>query len=299
MGATEMIILTEGLKPSDKGFWDTIFDRFSRVFIPRAIFVAAIFVAGNWYKDKIKCIVPDSVKLNMKIEYIENMCWMKGFYIYEEIGNENEHNLFGIPTFLENDGKLNNTNVLCSTKVNGTRNHHCVPMKKTKFNQYQFMHFFLIGLWFAYSLPFMIITLWTWNQLCFERESEDRAISIEQLISRYFSENMDQWLFRKSDGKKKNMYSKVSQFLFGERDSERRYFDGKVQFWIHFTFEVLVRALVVVVNIASFLLTDHVLNGTFMKYGYEWERWGEVLPTSGICEVKFYQYVIMDFKNEF
>ena len=129
------LLSSEDLEPSDHYHWDTMFDRFSRVIMPNALLVSAIFVAANWWRDKITCDIPPSVTLNTP--FIQNVCWIEGFYVYKEIGFNNLHGLYGIPTHINNDGKFIGTNKLCTRNMNGTVDKLCEPMHKSLYYQYQ------------------------------------------------------------------------------------------------------------------------------------------------------------------
>ena len=280
------IISTEGFEPSDKGFWDTLFDRFSRVIMPRALLVSAVFVAANWLSFHISCLVPPSVNpATLSTTYIENVCWMEGFYVFEEIGFDNLHGIYGIPTYIHHDGIYEDSGKTCATNLNGTIDKLCKPMEKSSYYQYQYMHFVFIAMYLVYSVPYMIIKLWNWEKVRLDEDSDDRSVTVEELITRYFSDDVNYWLFSNNTYGEHRTSFKLLIYLF-PKVGTKRHFCNKLYYCLCLVFEVFVRTLVVAVNIVAFKFIDYCLNGSFIKYGYSWDRWGnEILPAYGICEV--------------
>ena len=264
--------------------------------MPSALLVSAIFVAANWWRDKITCDIPPSVTLNTP--FIQNVCWIEGFYVYKEIGFNNLHGLYGIPTHINNDGKFIGTNKLCTRNMNGTVDKLCEPMHKSLFYQYQYMHFVFIAMYLVYGVPFMMIKLWNWEKIRLDRDSDNNNISEEELIVRYFSEDVNYWLFRENTYQEHRCIIRLLRYFYPKEKYNGAWMN-QTYFYLCLVFEVMVRSLVVSVNVGTFVLTDYFLNGNFMKHGYTWQSWGnEVLPTYGICEVRQYIFRHSNVKND-
>ena len=148
------------------------------------------------------------------------------------------------------------------------------------------MHFVFIAMYLVYGVPFMMIKLWNWEKIRLDRDSDNNNISNEELIVRYFSEDVNYWLFRENTYQEHRCIIRLLRYFYPKEKYNGAWMN-QTYFYLCLVFEVMVRSLVVSVNVGAFVLTDYFLNGNFIKYGYSWQSWGnEVLPTYGICEVR-------------
>ena len=120
---------------------DSLFDHYSRVLVKRILIVATILVGVNWFNDKIQCAIPPSKQQLGFISFVSDICWLQGYYVYDEIGLNNTHRYYGIPDNIYHDGRYNESGELCSRKINETIiDEFCKPMEKHHYRHYQYIH---------------------------------------------------------------------------------------------------------------------------------------------------------------
>lgn len=149
-------ILQVKLKPRQ----DSYSDQFSRVVLLKVMLFGAFITGMSWYSDKINCIILQSGgKPIVEPGFVQQSCWINGFYVYEEIrDHKNNLGYYGLPREINMDGKYPESQAFCDTDgpTGNSKNKGCVPMKKTFFMQFQYMTFFLTALACLYYSPYML-----------------------------------------------------------------------------------------------------------------------------------------------
>nr|CRX73266.1 Innexin 10 [Hydra vulgaris] len=135
-------ILSIQIKPRHDG----IFDQYSRIFMPKILLLSSIAVGVNWYVDKLTCTKSENIEFSS--EFINEACWINGFYIYKNMTNRMT-TYYGIPEDITRDG-LKKDGSLCTV----TRRSDCIPMEKLYYIQYQWFPFFIASLMILYFIPY-------------------------------------------------------------------------------------------------------------------------------------------------
>ena len=249
---------------------DSIFDLYSRVFVKRTLLVTILLVGANWLSDTVTCVIPASATLDRY--YVAEICLIQGYYVYEEIGSNNTHGFYGIPSNINHDGRNSRTGELCTRRINGTVDESCIPMKQKWFKQYQSMHFVFAGLLVLYCFPYVIFKIANSDMLALSEDLEKES--------------------RKDENRK--LFGKESSATDGAHDLLIKYFDVEDarQGLIRIAGIIFVKFLYVFNNIFAFHYTNNVLDGNFVRFGSSWEWRNELLPASGICQVGS-QYFLM------
>lgn len=99
MASTIREILT--FKVKDR--YDDVTDHFTRIFMPKVFIISAIVTGLNYFYDKVHCIVSEKSVLSM--EYVQSICWITGFFIYDEMHTKiTDSAYYGIPKNMDYDG---------------------------------------------------------------------------------------------------------------------------------------------------------------------------------------------------
>ena len=86
-----------------KSRYDTASDQYTRIFMPKLFIVSSLIMAFSYFNDKLNCMV--SNRLDMSKEFVQETCWIQGFYIYHEMHTKlNESAYYGIPEYTGYDG---------------------------------------------------------------------------------------------------------------------------------------------------------------------------------------------------
>jgi len=86
-----------------KSRYDTASDQYTRIFMPKLFIVASLIMAFSYFNDKLNCLV--SNRLENSREFVQESCWIQGFYIYREMHQYlNESAFYGIPEHISHDG---------------------------------------------------------------------------------------------------------------------------------------------------------------------------------------------------
>ena len=258
---------------------DSRFDQFNRVLMKKLHLIVAFLVAANWYNDRINCIIPSDSKLTRF--FVADMCWAEGFYIYKEVGFNNTHGYYGIPTDVNHDGRYASSGKLCTRNVKGVIDEQCILMEKKWFCQYQYMHFFFAAFFLIYYFPYELY----------------KVVNSDIVrIHKDLAENEGHRLLVK-DAEGDNVILDIPTKKLGHGSVNdiawyfRNYFDKRDVCWkkggMRIAGTILIKVLYTAINVSAFLLVNLILNGYYTSFGYNWTKWGkEVLPSPGICEVR-------------
>ncbi|XP_066918029.1 innexin inx2-like [Clytia hemisphaerica] len=251
--------------------YDAVTDRYSRVFMPKLFIVSSLVMGFSYFNDKLNCMV--NSRLGGLKEFVQETCWIQGFYIYHEMHTKlNESAYYGIPEYSGYDG-ITGKGQLCSM-INraGGANKICTPMTKRYFLHYQWLPFYVCSLAIFYFFPYMM----------FKAGNSD-IISLVDIVKNGSLRDVD----------------KITNNYFNYKISSR----SKMKMLIWFNF--FVKVLYIVINICGFKLTDYTMDGRFIDYGLDWLKWNDVpnhiahdivktgvpkpgdyfLPSVGMCEV--------------
>lgn len=265
---------------------DGFSDQFSRIFITKILLVCAIVVGMDLYNDHLSCYIteetePDDSDASKHESFIEAACWAQGLYVYRDLPRDSSI-YHGVPKNLQHDG-YNDLEMTYNEKYEGCEtkrskpHERCIPFTKVFYTQYQYFPYYIACLAALYYLPYIMFQL-----------SNHDLVNLKNSVSEPDVNSMDN----------------VKRFI-------DNYFDyanngGVVILRVKVLFNLAIKMAYVVVNVGSFLLTDHLLNGDFRTYGFNRVQWflskttlhgarngyrshpGNILlPTIGICEVPY------------
>jgi len=162
--------LTIRIKPRD----DNVSDQYSRIFMFKILLVASMVCGLSWYADKFNCFLDEKMMVSEEFPgFVGSTCWIQGVYVYKQLSHRNDEiAYFGITKDIDQDGMYEGK--LCKTikRPENIRNEHCVPMKKTFFQQYQYMPFLLGAVAFLFYLPYMFHKVANHDLVRLKRETE-------------------------------------------------------------------------------------------------------------------------------
>ena len=73
--------------------------------MPKLLVILAIVMSFSHFNDKLNCMV--NSRLNGLREFVQETCWIQGFYIYHEMHTRlNESSHYGIPEYPGYDGVM-------------------------------------------------------------------------------------------------------------------------------------------------------------------------------------------------
>jgi len=247
---------------------DSHTDQYNRLVMVKVMLISSFAVGMNWFKDKLKCIVPKSSSFDGG--FVGDACWINGFYVYADLKHvQNSLGYYGIPTDVSLDGIYANGKYCATVNQQGLLNEDCTPLTKTFFLQYQWYPFFLASLAFLFYLPYMAFTL-----------ASNDTISLRKAIKEGDEKKISKTFFDYSINSPKRM---------------------RIRIVIH----VLVKILYIIANVASFMIINNTFYGEFSSYGKRWLDWSNMgddqfdytksramskpgermLPTFGLCDV--------------
>ena len=83
--------------------YDSGSDQYTRIFMPKLFIVSSLIMGFSYFNDKLNCMV--NSRLNGLKEFVQETCWIQGFYIYHEMHTKlNESSYYGIPEYTGYDG---------------------------------------------------------------------------------------------------------------------------------------------------------------------------------------------------
>ena len=138
---------------------DSYFDQYTRLLVPKLLFVSSVIISINWFQDDVHCIVPTNVDLSA--DFVSDTCWINGLYIYQNMINRSsqEAGYYGIPLDLSFDGLYHDGRPCSVLTRHGRLKPNCIPMEKTYYLQYQWFPFFIASLMILYFLPYTLFVI--------------------------------------------------------------------------------------------------------------------------------------------
>ena len=86
-----------------KSRYDTASDQYTRIFMPKLFIISSLIMAFSYFNDKLNCMVTE--RLEPSKDFVQETCWIQGFYIFNEMENHLENSAFyGIPDDTTYDG---------------------------------------------------------------------------------------------------------------------------------------------------------------------------------------------------
>ena len=83
--------------------YDSASDQYTRIFMPKIFIISSLIMGFSYFNDKLNCMV--NSRLNGLKEFVQETCWIQGFYIFNEMENHLENSAFyGIPDDTTYDG---------------------------------------------------------------------------------------------------------------------------------------------------------------------------------------------------
>ncbi|XP_066918028.1 innexin inx1-like isoform X2 [Clytia hemisphaerica] len=263
--------LWEVISWKSKSQYDTAGDQYTRIFMPKLFIISSLIMAFSYFNDKLNCMV--SSRLNGLKEFVQETCWIQGFYIYHEMHTKlNESSYYGIPEYTGYNG-ITKDGQLCST-INRAGGVHtkCAPMTKRYFLHYQWVPFYVVSLAILYYVPYLIFKSVNSDLISLVDTVETGNLrDVDKIANNYFNYRIN---------------SKVKM---------------KIIVWVN----LMIKVIFIVVNISGFLLTDYTMDGRFIDYGLNWISWNDVpnhiahdivkrgtpkpgdhfLPSVGMCDI--------------
>ncbi|XP_066918022.1 innexin inx3-like [Clytia hemisphaerica] len=251
--------------------YDAASDQYTRIFMPKLFIISSLVMGFSYFNDKLNCMV--SARLHELKEFVQETCWIQGFYIYQEMHTRlNESSYYGIPEYNGYDG-VTKAGQLCSMLDRaGGKNIACNEMTKRYFLHYQWLPFFVCSMAILYFFPYLIF-----------RAGNSDIISLVDLVL---------------TGNMKDVDKLVNNYFNYKINS-------KLKMRIIIWFNLVLKFLYIGINFAGFFLTDFTMDSLFIDYGAAWWEWNKVpnsiahdivktgipkpgdrfLPSVGICEV--------------
>uniref|UniRef100_A0A7M5WUJ7 Innexin n=2 Tax=Clytia hemisphaerica TaxID=252671 RepID=A0A7M5WUJ7_9CNID len=254
-----------------KSRYDTASDQYTRIFMPKLFIISSLIMAFSYFNDKLNCLVHK--RLETSKDFVQETCWIQGFYIYHEMEDHLTNSAFyGIPEETSKDG-MNINGALCETKNRQKENQpHCRPMTRRYFLHYQWIPFYVCSLAVLYFFPYLIFKFGNADLISLVDYIRTGGFKdVDKIVNNYFNYKIN---------------SKLKMRLI---------------VW----FNIFIKLLFILVNVSGFILTDFVMGGRFLSYGPSWLRWNELpndvahnlmkspapkpgdyfLPSVGLCNI--------------
>lgn len=256
---------------------DSITDQFNRILMVKMLVIFSIVTSMEFFSDKVTCMFIMTQDTYMTEEFVHSACWIRGFYVYEELVNRTtESSYYGIPRDVEIDG-VDDNKELCRRVNQRTRqrNHACRPLTKKYFVQYQYFPFYVASLAIFFYIPYLFFRVVNRDMINLKAAVKDASgdQAATNIINMYFN--------YKSNG-------------------------GKFILRIKVCLTIAIKLLYVIVSVCSFMFTDHLLGYKYVNYGVDWLRWSRkshirgydhrrargvprpgdiLLPSMGFCDI--------------
>ena len=95
--------LWEVISWKTKARYDSGSDQYTRIFMPKLFMISSLIMAFSYFNDKLNCMV--NSRLNGLKEFVQETCWIQGFYIYHDMHTKlNESSYYGIPEYIGYNG---------------------------------------------------------------------------------------------------------------------------------------------------------------------------------------------------
>lgn len=159
-------------------------DQVSRIIVTKIFIVASIVMGVDWFHDTVSCIPP--VKSKLPDKYIEDACWVKGFYIFHEHQpHMRKSNYYGIPNELHHDGvrhtEFGTIKDFCSMRdQHGSPSNDptCAKLDKYYFLQYQWMPFYIFSMSAMFYLPYMLFRMANTDVISLKLNMKDDQVRV-------------------------------------------------------------------------------------------------------------------------
>ena len=134
--------LWEVISWKSKSRYDTASDQYTRIFMPKLFIISSLIMAFSYFNDKLNCMV--NSRLNGLKEFVQETCWIQGFYIYHEMHTKlNESAYYGIPEYTGYDGITNAgmINLLSKSRKNANLSKYIKIANSLSLNKTSFLKF--------------------------------------------------------------------------------------------------------------------------------------------------------------
>ena len=223
---------------------DSYCDQFSRLFMTKILIIASVIMGFDYYSDRVSCMTPTNSYLSK--EFIHSVCWISGFYIYEEMRyNLDESSHYGIPQNINRDG-IDQSGQLCSKTDMFGVNERCKPMTKLYYLQYQWMPFYIGTLAVLYYTPYIVFRIVNTDLVSLKEAIKLENHDSDDIVKNYFNYKV-------------NPISRL-----------------RLRIWSN----ILVKILYIVANFFAFYFTDYLLLGNYIGYGTKYLDWSKMGTTS-------------------
>ncbi|XP_057309781.1 innexin inx3-like [Hydractinia symbiolongicarpus] len=218
---------------------DSITDQYNRVYMVKAMMVAAFLTGMKWYKDITTCVIPGKMDSSTLQKYGPEACWINGFYVYKELRDrQNYMGYYGLPDEAAQNGTDIFTGLPC---VADHTNPNCQPMTKMFFLQYQWFPFYVAALGFLYYLPYILFRYVNNDLITLKESIKSQKPNIDDIVNNYFSNVVN-------TPNQQNMRVLAN---------------------------ILVKFSYLMANVLTFVFTNSLLNGEFNSFGSEWMNWSK------------------------
>ena len=120
--------------------YDSASDQYTRIFMPKIFIISSLIMGFSYFNDKLNCMV--NSRLNGLKEFVQETCWIQGFYIYHEMHTKlNESAYYGIPEYTGYDGITNAgmINLLSKSKKNANLSKYIKIANSLSLNKTSFL----------------------------------------------------------------------------------------------------------------------------------------------------------------
>ena len=122
--------------------YDSASDQYTRIFMPKIFIISSLIMGFSYFNDKLNCMV--NSRLNGLKEFVQETCWIQGFYIYHEMHTKlNESAYYGIPEYTGYDGITNAgmINLLSKSRKNANLSKYIKIANSLSLNKTSFLKF--------------------------------------------------------------------------------------------------------------------------------------------------------------
>lgn len=219
---------------------DHFSDQFNRIFMTKMLLIASFIMGVDYFSDSVNCMIPGDTKHSN--DYFQAACWITGFYVFDEMKYRlDESSFYGIPRRMDFDGISYQTGKLCRTKDIYNKDHDCRPMTRLYYLQFQWMPIYIAALGIFYYLPYVGFRMANVDIVRLKEEVVESAKDTTYITRNYFCYSVNS----------------VDQMR------------------IRVLWNIIVKILYLFFGLSAFYITDHVLLGNYVTYGFDYLNWSE------------------------